>query len=100
MVQRGSIVAAICFSTGGRIKNAARCIAGRWTVLLGNPGVPLSSFFHTEQFGGSAEAILGFHFVLRGEKEEITSFQPHQADWTTYEQECVELVYLTLGTTG
>jgi hypothetical protein len=34
-----------------------------------------------------------------GEEKEITSFQPHQADLTTYEQESVELVYLTLGTT-
>jgi hypothetical protein len=42
----------------------------------------------------------GFLSVLRGEEEEITSFQPHQADLTTYKQESVELVYLTLGTTG
>jgi hypothetical protein len=33
------------------------------------------------------------------EEEEITSFQPHQADETTYKQESVELVYLTLGMT-
>jgi hypothetical protein len=33
------------------------------------------------------------------EEEEITSFQPHQADYTTYKQESVELVYLTLGMT-
>jgi hypothetical protein len=31
------------------------------------------------------------------EEEEITSFQPHQADKTTYKQESGELVYLTLG---
>jgi hypothetical protein len=33
------------------------------------------------------------------EEEEVTSFQPHHADKTTYKQESVELVYLTLGTT-
>jgi hypothetical protein len=37
--------------------------------------------------------------VLTSEEEENTSFQPHQADQTTYKQESVELVYLTLGTT-
>jgi hypothetical protein len=37
------------------------------------------------------------HTAVEGE-EEITSFQPHQADYTTYKQESVELVCLTLGT--
>jgi hypothetical protein len=42
----------------------------------------------------------GFLSFFKGEEEEITSFQPHQAVLTTYKQESVELVYLTLGTTG
>jgi hypothetical protein len=32
-------------------------------------------------------------------EEEITSFQPHQADQKTYQQESVEIVCLTPGTT-
>jgi hypothetical protein len=33
-------------------------------------------------------------------EETITSFQPHQADDTTYKKKSVELVCLTLGTTA
>jgi hypothetical protein len=37
--------------------------------------------------------------IMQPEEEEIKSFQPHQADLTTYKQECMELVCLAIGTT-
>jgi hypothetical protein len=62
---------------------------------LSNPGTTIQP----ESLSYTIPAIFSLSYSRHLEEGGITSFQPHQANKTTYKQESVELVYLILCTT-